>query len=187
MKKIEFGFNDDDKLNSQWAGIEFYNGEYLDMFACEDMDFLVTRIVDSYRGLNGKIDVREITQDYYSDGGCVTYANMEKNRLCQKLSEYLNSSMAMEKIAKGKTPYEILRDEDFPVYMSHLADVTSKSDIVPAVVTSIKHDVFQKLKDSKRITRGMSMYDLSEEIRHLREEINRLKNNSQEFGSGRRI
>ena len=68
MKKIEFGFNDDKRLNGSWSGIEFYNGEYLDVIGYEEMDLLVTKIVDSLHGLNGKIDVREIAQDYYSDG-----------------------------------------------------------------------------------------------------------------------
>ncbi len=107
MKKIDFGFNDDDRLNAQWSGIEFYNGEYLDVVACENMSFLITRIIDSYRGLNGNIDVREIAQDYYADGSYETYANREKNDTCKKIEEFLNLPVIKERIKNGEMPYII--------------------------------------------------------------------------------
>ena len=180
MKKIEFGFNKDDKLNAQWSGIEFYNGEYLDKISYEGMDFLITRIVDSIRGLNGNIDVREIAQDYYSDGGYVTYANLKKNAFCQKLEEYLNRIKVKEKIAEGKLPIDILRSDGFPVHMSYLQDVFSKSETVSSLVTSIKPEVFNNLKESKRYCVGKSMYDMTQEIMKLRMEIDELKNNNRE-------
>ena len=145
------------------------------------MDFLITRIVDSYRGLNGAIDVREIAQDYYSDGSYVTYANMDKNALCQRLSEYLNNERVRAKIEEGMTPLELLRNEGFSIYASQLNDVTSKSDIVSSVVTSVKPEVFKRLKDSKRYGMGMSMYDQIQEIMHLREVLNRLKMENREL------
>jgi len=76
MKKIDFGFNDDRRLNSSFSRISPYNGEYLDLVGCNDYDFLITRIVDWQRGLNGNIDVREVAQDFYKDGSYVNYANM---------------------------------------------------------------------------------------------------------------
>ena len=168
MKKIEFGFNDDDHLNGQWSGIEFYNGEYLDMFSYEGMDFLVTRIVDSMRGLNGNIDVREIAQDYYSDGSYITYANKKKNTACQKFEELLNRIKIKEKISNGKTPTSLLKDEGLAVHGSNLLDVTSKSDTVSAVLTSVRPDVFNALIESKKYCRGKSMYDMVMELQKMR-------------------
>ena len=178
MKKIDFGFNEDDVLNGQWAGIEPYNGEYLDMIGYENTDLLITKVVDSYKGLNGTIDVREIAQDYYADGSYITYANKEKNATCKKIEELLNSNKVQNMLAKGEAPYMILRDAGLPIRMSHLNDVQSKSDTVPAVVTSIKPEIFKQLKDSKKYSFGMSMYNQIQEIKRLREEIAELKESS---------
>ena len=171
MKKIEFGFNDDNRLNGQWGSIEFYNGEYLDVFSYDQMDFLVTRIVDSAKGLDGSIDVREIAQDYYSDGSYITYGNKLKNASCLKFQELLNQRKMIEAINEGKSIINLLRDTGISVHMSYLHDVTSKSETVPAVLTSVKPEVFGRLKASKRECHGRSMYDLTNEIRRLQAEL----------------
>ena len=167
MKKIEFGFNDDKRLNSSWSGIEFYNGDYLDVVGYDDTDLLVTRIVDSTQGLNGKIDVREIAQDYYNDGSYVTYANKEKSEVCIKLETLLNREKIQNEIASGKRIYTILRDEGLPVRVSTLPDVVSKYENASDIVTSIMPDKFNDLKESKRNNLGKSMYDLAKEIERL--------------------
>lgn len=184
MKKIEFGFNDDDRLNGLWSGIEFYNGEYLDMFNYEGMDFLVTEVVDSTRGLNGNIDVREIAQDYYADGSYITYANKVKNTTCKKFEELLNSRKMKERINDGKSPMRLLGDEGLIVYRSHLLDVAPKSENISTVLTSVRPDVFAKLKESKKYSRGRSMYDMVMELQKLRKQLQELKdNNSREIPS----
>ncbi len=167
MKKIEFGFNDDKRLNASWSGIEFYNGEYLDVIGYEEMDLLVTKIVDSLHGLNGKIDVREIAQDYYSDGSFTTYANKEKNNVCIKLESLLNTEKMQKEINSGKRIYTILRNEGLPVRVSTLPDVVSKYENASDIVTSVMPDKFNDLKESKKNNRGMSMYDMAKEIERL--------------------
>ena len=42
MKKIDFGFNNDSKLNSSFEGIFHYTGEYIDLIKLEGVDMLVT-------------------------------------------------------------------------------------------------------------------------------------------------
>lgn len=187
MKKIDFGINEDKKLNASFSAISPYNGEYIAVVGCNDFDFLITRIIDSYKGLNGNIDVREVAQDYYKDGGSVTYANMEKSTLCQKIEQLLNSSRVKQEINEGKSPITILRDAGFPVYKSQLRDIEPKSELLSSVVTSVKPDKFKSLKDSKKYGRGQSMYDMSQEILRLQAEIERLKNNNQELSGGRRF
>ena len=190
MKKIEFGFNDDNRLNSQWSGVEFYNGEYLDVVRYDDIDLLITKIIDSPHGLNGKIDVREIAQDYYADGSYVTYANKEKNAICRRLEDLLNSKKIREQLAEDsephRTPYTILRNEGLPVYISNLNAVTSKSETVPYIVTSVKPEMFEKLKESKRYNHK-SMYEQTQEIMRLQAEIEKLKGNNRDFSTGRHI
>ena len=147
----------------------------MDLIACNDFDFLVTRIVDSYRGLNGNIDVREVAQDYYSDGSYVNYANMEKNTLCQKFEQLLNAPRIKQELDEGRSVLTVLKEAGFPVRVSSLSPVAPKSEKVPSIVTSVKKDKFQSLKDSKRYVYGKSMYDLSQEIQRLQEEIEQLK------------
>ena len=173
MKKIDFGFNNDRRLNSSFSGIEPYNGEYLDVTCCEDTNLLITRIVDSQQGLDGNIDVREVIQDYYSDGSYVTYANMEKNVICLKIQQLLNTERLKKRINKGESAREILLDEGLPAYASFL-NVEPKNSVVPGAVTSIKPEMFKQLKDSKKYYRGKSMYDLTVELKKLHAEINNL-------------
>lgn len=175
MKKIDFGINEDRRLNSSFSGISPYNGEYLDLIACNGFDFLVTRIVDSYRGLNGNIDVREVSQDYYSDGSYVNYANMEKNTLCQRFEQLLNAPRIKQELNDGKTPLKILKEAGFPVCVSSLSPIAPKSEKYSSIVTSVKKDKFQSLKDSKKYNNGRSMYDMVQEIQRLQEEIERLR------------
>lgn len=184
MKKIEFGYNTDNKLNATFSEIEFYNGEYLDTINCNEMDFLVTRIVDSYHGLDGDIDVREVAQDYYADGSYVTYANKEKNDLCKKLEEFLNKDKIKDKL-KEERALDVLRDAGFSAYTSYLLKIESKTEEYHEIVTSIKPEVFKKLKDSKKKSMSMSTFYMGEEIQRLYKEIERLKSNSDEIKSER--
>ncbi len=177
MKKIEFGYNTDKNLNATWLEPEPYNGEYLDTINYKDRDFLVTRIVDSLKGLDGAIDVREVAQDYYSDGSYMTYANQEKDSVCNKLELFLNNPKIREKL-KDKRVLDILRNADFPTYSSKLLQIEAKSEEFPEIVTSIKPEIFKKLKDSKKNNMGWSMYHMIEEIQRLYKEIEEIKANS---------
>ncbi len=178
MKKIDFGFNDDNKINASFSSISPYNGEYMDLIACNGFDFLITRIVDSQRGLNGNIDVREVAQDYYSDGSYVNYANREKNTLCQRFEQLLNASRIKQELAAGKSPLKVLKEAGFPVSISSLSPIAPKSEKYSSIVTSVKNDKFQSLKDSKKYNHGKSMYAMSQEIMELYAEIERLKANN---------
>ena len=184
MKKIDFGYNDDKRLNSSFSRIELFNGEYLDVVGCDSMDFLITRIVDSGRGLNGNIDVREVAQDYYADGSCVTYANQEKNELCKKLEEFFNKESVREKLERGEPIMGILRGAGFPVHSSQLAYIPSKNDVVPGLVTSVRPELFEELKESKKYSR--SMYNQYKEIQRLYAEIEKLKSDDYSDNTGRR-
>lgn len=185
MRKIDFGYNDDRKLNASFSRISPYNGEYIDLVACNDYDFLITRIVDSYDGLNGNIDVREVSQDYYKDGSYVNYANQEKNVLCEKIEKLLNSAKIKKELSEGKSPLKILKEAGFPVYYSTLRDIAPKSERVSSIVTSVKPDKFKSLKDSKKYSRGQSMYDMSQEIARLQAEIEKLNRVEYEKSGGR--
>lgn len=177
MKKIDFGVNNDRKLNASFSEISPYNGEYLDVVSCNGFDFLITRIIDSYQGLNGTIDVKEVAQDYYPDGSYVNYANQKQNALCQKFERLLNTQRMREELAKGKSPARLLKEAGFPVGRSQLRPIEPETETFSSIVTSVKDDKFQSLKDSKqfRYGGGKSMYDMSQEIARLRAEVERLK------------
>ncbi len=171
MKKIEFGFNDDNHLGGPSTRPDYYNGEFLGLFNYDKGDYLVTRIVDSMDGKDGNIDVREITQDYYADGSYITYGNKLKTTTCQKFEELFNMRKIKEALTAGKSPLAILAEEGQPVRVSYLHDVTSAHETLPAQLTSYKPEVFGRLKASKKEFSGMSMYDLASEVRKLRSEL----------------
>ena len=174
MKKIEFGYNDDDVLNATWSRVERYNGEYLDTVRCNDMDFLITRIVDSFDGIDGKIEVREVAQDYYADGSYLTYANSEKNDLTKKLENFLNNKKVREKLSTQR-PLTVLRATNFPVFSSRLPKIEGDSSEFAEVITIIKPEIFKKLKDSKRSGIGISMFNMTEKIKELYAKIEELE------------
>jgi len=59
--------------------------------------------------------------------------------------------------------------------MSYLQPVSPKSKKIPSIVTSVRPENFKSLKDSKKYAHGQSMYDMSQEIQRLQEEIERLR------------
>lgn len=175
MTKIDFGYNDDYELNSSFSRISPYNGEYLDCVRYLDMDLLITRIVDSYKGLNGQIDVREVAQDSYADGSYITYANQNKEIAASKIEELLNNETIKARIEKGENVLEILREKGVSVTRSRLLPITQ----APAIVTSVKPEHFTSLKES--ISKNhRSMYQLVQEVLELRRELEVLKKNTSE-------
>ena len=72
---------------------------------------------------------------------------------------------------KDKRVLEVLRDNNFPAFSSRLLPIESKSEEYPEVVTSVRADIFKKLKDSKKMAFGMSIYNMTEEIQRLNAKI----------------
>lgn len=175
MKKINFGFNNDARLNGSFEGIEPYNGEFIDMIQCNDSNLLITRIVDSFNGLNGNIDVREVIQDMYAGGGYTSYSNQAKSSLCLKLEELLNMESFKGKLANGESVIALLNSAGFKTTKSRCFPVTNEFEDISGILTSIKPELFEELKQSRR-TNQLSMFAMYKEIQRLHAELEKAKN-----------
>ncbi len=163
MKKIDFGINEDARLNSSFSGVSPYNGEYLGVINYKSINLLITRIVDSQKGLNGNIDVREIAQDYYCDGSSVTYSNMDKNSVCTELERLLNTERVKKMLSEKGNVLMVLQDLGLPVRPSVLHSIEPKYEDVGTPVTGISGEKFQDLKDTMGMMRA-SMYNICKEL-----------------------
>ena len=164
--RIDYGFNNRGRPNSKLPDISFYSGEYMAVVNCNDFDLLITEEVDLDGHGNGRIDVREVVQDYYTDGSYVTYANMEINRVCKKVEELLNMPEIKTRIAKGEDLIAILKEAGMPIRVSKVHFINEKSKTETENVTSISRETFNSLKSINKSEKH-SMSEMALEIKKL--------------------
>lgn len=182
MNKIDFGYNNGNRLMNNFEGIEMYNGEYVDLIELEGRDYLVTSIVDSLKGLDGQIDVREVLQDYYGDGGYDSYANQNKNDVCLRIQKMLNEPDLREKTQNGISPLSIFQDMNIQARKSKLRPIHNINSDYPGVLVSIKNDLFLDAKKTIG-SANHSIYYMKKEI----EESRKLLDGSREIESGNKF
>ena len=180
--KIDFGFNNDARLNAQWSSVEQVDCEYVGAVNCNGYDLLLAIVDENQEKPEGRIAVKEVVQDYYPDGSFITYGNLEKNRVCRKAEELFNTEAIRKKLADGVSPVSILREAGMPVRTSklHFEDKPGFAEIV----TSVRPELFNGLKESQKDHR--SMYARELEIRRLEEMVRELTKASkleQQLGS----
>ncbi len=100
------------------------------------------------------------------------------------MEELFNTDSVKERLEKNEPVMGILRKSDFPVYTSTLASIPSKSETLSGIVTSIRPELFEELKKSKRYT--TSMFNQYKEIQRLYEEIKKLKSDGYEKSTSRK-
>lgn len=170
MGKIDFGYNNYQELYGGFEGIELYNGDFIDMISIDNRDYLITKIVESVQGLNGKIDVREVFQDFYADGSYVSYANQKKSVVCESLENLLNQPMVKDKIKNEKSVYNVLRDMNLSVSRSKLKSIDYPGTYLSGNLVSIKPDLFEKVRSSIKDCSN-SIYGLQQQIIKLEQQI----------------
>ena len=171
MKKIDFGYNNDSRLNASFEGIyPPYTGQFIDLIKCEGVDMLVTRIIAPYKPeMDGHIDVCEIAQNFYSDGSYATYSSQDKSAMCRKIEILLNNSSVKSKMDEGIKLVDILRNAGIPVTKSSCHQVTTDYENIPGLVTSVRPELFEALKQSIMHNHS-SMFDMYNEIQRLRDQ-----------------
>ncbi len=108
MKKIEFGFSNDENPRGSWQGIGINDGtflseaEYYGSFGYDNNNYILVKVVkDEYRRNPELLDnfiVRKALCDLYQDGSAVLMLNQEKDMVCQQLENYFNNPQIKEKI-----------------------------------------------------------------------------------------
>jgi len=94
MKKIEFGFSNDQRPSGSWEGIgisqdEFITeGDYLGTIGYRDSHYIVCNVEIPDAG--NRFIVREALYDLFADGSGILYLNQVKNYLSRDIKNYLN-------------------------------------------------------------------------------------------------
>lgn len=166
MAKIDFGYNNDDQLNAQFEGYE-YTADFEALVNINGSDFVIVN-------RNGKYDVTEVLQDVYVDGSYSTYGNQLTTKLKAALLTTLNATHFYEKIQSGMSVVDALKYSAFEVMPSKLRPIITGYENLPGVVTSIKAELFEDLKNTQRFNHS-SFYDMSKEIEMLRAQIEELE------------
>lgn len=147
MKKIEFGYANDNKPSGLWQGLGIKEGllladaEYYGAVNYENDSFIVAKVIDDkygrYPQLLGNFIVRPAIADMYPDGSGILYLDQEQSAISQQIEKYLN-------IAKSHiNSYEdILKSCDFVQKGNRFFDLITSSDRI--VATSIRHEVFEE-------------------------------------------
>lgn len=82
---------------------------YIDIIELEGRDYLITQVTDPASVQEGQIDVREVLHDWYANGTCVTYGNVDKSGKCEEFEALFNRSKIKDKlINKNWKPYDVL-------------------------------------------------------------------------------
>lgn len=166
MAKIDFGYNNDDQLNSQFEG---YNttGEYVDVIYYNGGNYLISNI-------QGQYNVIEICQDVYQDGSYATYATSAISEISFSMGRILNKEFSKNQIASGLSVLDVLKLSGLEVHQSNLRPVISGYEDIPGIVTSVKPEIFEDLKNTY-LHQHSSFYALSKQIEELQMQLNQLQ------------
>lgn len=166
MAKIDFGYNNDNQLNSQFEGYDT-TGEYVDVINYNGDNYLISNI-------QGHYNVREICQDVYPDGSYATYANSALSEISFSMGRILNREFSKNQIANGLSVLEVLKMAGLEVRRSNLIPVTPGFEDVHGIVTSVKPELFEDLKNTY-LNQHSSFYGLSKQIEELQMQLNQLQ------------
>lgn len=93
---------------------------YMDIVELEGRDYLITLVTDPSSAQEGQIDVREVLHDWYANGTCVAYGNVDKSGKCEEFEALFNRSKIKEKLINQKwKPYDVLDAMEMDVHPSN--------------------------------------------------------------------
>lgn len=167
MAKIDFGYNNDTRLNAQFEGYDT-TGEYIYVVNYNGDNYLISNI-------QGQYNVKEVFQDIYPDGSYSTYANSAISEICLSMERALNKVYSRNQIANELSAYEVLKTAGFEVTPSNLRPIITEYGYVPGIVTSIRTELFEDLKNAYRYQHN-SIYGLCKQIEMLQMQLDELQN-----------
>lgn len=154
MKKIEFGYSNDDNPKGSWEGIGICNGEmlldgsYYGVIGINGDNYIVSKITDLEMNSNvpqysNNFVVRKAMCDVYKDGSAVLYLDQDKSSFTTNIEQYLNR--IKDKIFDIDDVIKYCKD--FGIHRGN--KLFSLLDDEPRIIsTSIKHDVFEERNDA---------------------------------------
>ncbi len=159
MKKIEFGYSNDQVPHGSWEGIGIRegvfitDGEYLGSFECDTNHYIVSNV--EIPKVGNRLIVRQALCDLYADGSVQLYLNQDENHISRDIEEYINRNGVKENI---KSVEDVIKLSNglHPSYKSFMLLETDNT----IIATSILPDVFNEKNDAIKYNQR-SISDLS--------------------------
>ena len=108
MKKIEFGFANEDEPRGSWQGIGIRDGllltdaTYYGAIGHNGDNFIVVKVENDeyghYPNLVGKFVVVDALVDVYADASCTLFLNQEPSLTARRIEMFLNNERVIGKI-----------------------------------------------------------------------------------------
>lgn len=146
MKKIEFGYANDQEPKGSWQGIgineelPLMDAQYYGVVNYGKDSFLVAKVLEDeygrYPELVSNFLVRPALADMFADGSGIMYLDQEQSKIGHEIETYLNR--VKEHIDSFD---DVLKYCDFVQRGNRFFDLVTDGDRV--ISTSIKHDVFE--------------------------------------------
>ena len=148
MKKIEFGYANEQNPKGSWQGTGIKPGlllteaDYYGAIKYEDNSYIVAKVVKDeyghYPDLVDKFIVRPAIADMYVDGSGIIFLDQEQSLEGQQIENYLNDVLVKDKISNVNDIVSLCNG-------IHIADRSftflTLNDTV--ITTSILHEVFE--------------------------------------------
>lgn len=157
MKRIEFGFANEQDPRGSWQGIGITEGmplmaaEYYGAINYGKDSFIVAKVLEDKYGRNPQLVdnfiVRPAIADMYADGSGVLFLDQEQSNIGEHIEQYLNT-------VKGRiNSYEdILKYCDFVQRGNKFFDLITDTDDI--IATSIRHEVFEERNNALKNCRA---------------------------------
>lgn len=147
MKKIQFGFSNDNEPKGSWQGIGIRDGllltdaVYYGAIGFDGNNFIVAKVDKDEYGrfpnLVGKFIVRDALVDVYADGSNTLFLNQEVSHNAQSIEMFLNNERIIGKINDIS---DVINLCDGVHYASRLFKLVELDDEI--ISTSITNEAF---------------------------------------------
>ena len=138
MKKIEFGFANEDEPRGQWEGIGIREGLLL-------TDATYYGAIAHNGDLVGKFVVIDALVDVYADASCTLFLNQEQSLTAKRAEMFLNDERVREKIANIE---DVIRVCDGVRRANNFFKLIELDEKI--IATSIRPDVFTEKSDAMK-------------------------------------
>ena len=157
MAKVDFGWNEDNDLNSTFANIGgkesgAVQGETIGIYSYEGKNYLISKVTMAMRDSGvkeGDFDVREVAPKIYRDGSYAFFSNNEKSDVERTFESFFNREDIRSSMNNGETRgmFEKL----------HLVpSIYQMPDYGVQIVTGVKAENFNQLLPSYQNSNGRS-------------------------------
>ena len=153
MKKIEFGFANEQNPRGSWEGIGIKPGlllneaDYYGVVNVNRDSYIVAKVTkddnNRYPQLLDKFIVRQAIADIYPDGSGIIFLDQEQSNTASLLEEHLNNPEIKDRISSIE---DVLKLSSGLALGARVFNLLTDGEKI--ITTSIKHEVFTKKNEA---------------------------------------